>query len=92
MPKVNVAVRSEVKIVSKQLLKTTDANFTKLHREIEDNKKSCRLQVLKPKVKVTIMSAVKLCLKVCCSLTTESNLMKLHRKIKQNEKVCHAHD
>ena len=45
-----------------------------------------------PKVKVTIRSKVKLCLKLCCSLTTEANLMKLHRKIKHNEKVCHTHD
>ena len=45
-----------------------------------------------PKVKVTIRSEVKLCLKLCCSLTTEANLMKLHRKIKHNEKVCHTHD
>ena len=45
-----------------------------------------------PKVKVTIMSEVKLCLKLCCSLTTEANLMKLHRKIKHNEKLCHAQD
>ena len=45
-----------------------------------------------PKVKVTIRSKVKLCLKLCCSETTETNLMKLHRKIKHNEKVCPAHD
>ena len=45
-----------------------------------------------PKVKVTIRSKVKLCLKLCCSLTAEANLMKLHRKVKHNEKVCHAHD
>ena len=38
------------------------------------------------------MSKVKLCLKLCFSLTTEANLMKLHRKIKDNEKVCEAHD
>ena len=44
-----------------------------------------------PKVKVTIRSKVKLCLKLCCSQTTEANLMKLHRKIKHNEKVCCAH-
>ena len=45
-----------------------------------------------PKVKVTIMSEVKLCLKLCCSKTMEANLMKLHRKIKHNEEVCHAQD
>ena len=45
-----------------------------------------------PKVKVTIRSKVKLCLKLCCSDTTEANLMKLHRKVKHNEKVCHTHD
>ena len=45
-----------------------------------------------PKVKVTIMSKVKVCLKLCFSLTTKANLMKLHRKIKDNERVCHAHD
>ena len=44
------------------------------------------------KVKVTIMSEVKLCLKLCCSSATEANLMKLHRKIKHNEKVCRAQD
>ena len=45
-----------------------------------------------PKVKLTIRSEVKLCLKLCCSQTTEANLIKLHRKIKHNEKVCHTHD
>ena len=40
-----------------------------------------------PKVKVTMGSKVKLCLKPCCSYTTEANLMKLHRKIKHNEKI-----
>ena len=45
-----------------------------------------------PKVKVTIMSEVKLCLKLCCSYTIEASLMKLHRKIKHNEKVCREHD
>ena len=50
------------------------------------------IKVPTPKVKVTIRSKVKLCLKLCCSLTTEANLMKLHRKIKHNENVCCAHD
>ena len=50
------------------------------------------LLVPTPKVKVTIRSKVKLCLKLCCSETTEANLMKLHRKIKHNEKMCPAHD
>ena len=45
-----------------------------------------------PKVKVTIMSEVKLCLKLCCSLIIQANLMKLHRKIKHNEKVCRAQE
>ena len=45
-----------------------------------------------PKVKVTMKSDVKLCLKLCCSYTTETNLIKLHRRIKHNEKVCHTHD
>ena len=45
-----------------------------------------------PKVKVTIRSKVKLCLKLCCTKTSEANLMKLHRKIKHNEKMCHARD
>ena len=47
-----------------------------------------------PKVKATIVSKVKLCLKSCLSnnlKNTEANLMKFHRKIKHNEKVCHAH-
>ena len=39
MPKVKVAIRSEVKIVSQQLLKTTEANLTKLHRKIEHKEK-----------------------------------------------------
>ena len=43
-----------------------------------------------PKLKVTIRSKVKLCLKLCCSYTTEANMMKLHKKIKHNEKVCRA--
>ena len=37
-----------------------------------------------PKVKVTVISEVKLCQK--------AKLMQLHRKIKHNEKVCGAHD
>ena len=37
-----------------------------------------------PKVKVTVRSEVKLCLKLCCSYTFKANLMKLHRKIKDN--------
>ena len=45
-----------------------------------------------PKVKVTIMPEVKLCLKLCCLYTIEANLMKLHRKIKPNEKVSRAND
>ena len=45
-----------------------------------------------PKVKVTIRSKVKLCLKLCCSYTTEANMMKDDRMIKHNEKVCHAQD
>ena len=45
-----------------------------------------------PKVKVTVRSKVKLCLKLCCSYITEANLMKLHRSIKHNEKVCRPHD
>ena len=45
-----------------------------------------------PKVKVTIRSKVKLCLKLCCLYTTEAKLIKLHRKIEHNEKVCHTHD
>ena len=74
--------------------KSTRANFTKLHRKIEHNKKVCRTQTLgsAPKVTVTIGLEVKMCLISCCSYTTESNLIKLHRKIKHNEKVCRAHD
>ena len=45
-----------------------------------------------PKVKVTIRSEVKLCLKLCCSSTAEASMIKLYTKIKHNEKVCHAHD
>ena len=45
-----------------------------------------------PKVKVTIRSKVKLCLKLCCSYTTEANMMELHRKIEHNEKVYSAQE
>ena len=45
-----------------------------------------------PKVKDTIRSEVKLCLKLCCLSTTEANLIKLQGKIKHNEKVCHTYD
>ena len=38
--------RSEVKIMSKQYLKTTETNFTKLHGKIEHNDKVCRTQRL----------------------------------------------
>ena len=47
------------------------------------------------KVRVTIMSEFKLCLKSCLSnnsKTTRANLMKLHRKIKHNKKVCHTQE
>ena len=37
-PKVKVAIKSEVKIVSQQQLKPTEANITKLHRKRENNK------------------------------------------------------
>ena len=50
------------------------------------------ISVPMPKVKVTIRSEVKLCLKLCFSSITGANLMKLHRKIKHNEKVSCAHD
>ena len=46
MPKVKVAIRSEVKLVSQQLLKTTEAKLTKLHRNIEYYEKVCRAQEL----------------------------------------------
>ena len=48
--------------------KTTEANLTKLHRNIEQNEKVCshKSWVPTPKVKVTIRSKVKLCLKLCC--------------------------
>ena len=46
MPKVKVAIRSEVKIVSSNNSKTTEANLTKLHRKIEHNEKVCRAQEL----------------------------------------------
>ena len=42
--KVKVAIRSKVKILSQQNLKTTEANLTKLHRKIEHNEKVCRAQ------------------------------------------------
>ena len=66
----------------------------KLHRKIEHNEKVCQAQEIgsTPKVKVTIRSEVKLCLKFCCSLTTEPNLIRLYRKINYNQKVCPAHD
>ena len=57
--------------------------------------KMCQAQELVPmlKVKVTIRSEVKLCLRLCCSETTEANLINLHEKIKHNKKkVCRAHD
>ena len=68
-PKVKVAIRSEVKIVSQQYSQITEANLTKFHRKIEHYEKVCRAQKLvpTPKVKVTIRSEVKLCLKLCCS-------------------------
>ena len=46
MPKVKVAIRSEVKIMSQQLLKTTEANLTNLYRKIEHNQKVCPAQEL----------------------------------------------
>ena len=45
-----------------------------------------------PKVKVTVRSEVKLCLKLCFSETTKATLTKLHKNIKHNEKVCRAYD
>ena len=49
--------------------KSTEPNFTKLHRKIEHIQKVCRTQeiVPMPKVKVTIRTEVKLCLKPCNS-------------------------
>ena len=39
MPKFQVSIRSEVKIVSSDNSKTTEANLTKLHRKIEHTEK-----------------------------------------------------
>ena len=47
------------------------------------------------RVKSTLGSKVKWCLKSCLSnnlQNNEANLIKLHRKKKHNEKVCHAHE
>ena len=44
MPKVKVAIRSEIKISNNS--KTTEANSTKLQRKIEHNEKVCRGQAL----------------------------------------------
>ena len=66
-----------------------------LHRKIEHNEKVCRAQELGSYAQGQgrkVRSKVKLCLKLCCSLTAEANLMKLHRKVKHNKKVCRAHD
>ena len=49
MPKVKVAIRSEVKLCLSNNSKTTEANVTKLHRKIEHNEKGlkvCRAQEL----------------------------------------------
>ena len=40
-PKVKVAIRSEVKILSSNNSKTTEANLMKLHIKIEHNEKVC---------------------------------------------------
>ena len=55
-----------VSAITQKLMKQI---LTKLHRKIEHNEKVCRAQskVPTPKVKVTIRSEVKLCLKLCCS-------------------------
>ena len=49
--------------------KTTEANLTKLQRKIEHNERCVTHNGKVPtlKVKVTVMSEVKLCLKLCCS-------------------------
>ena len=62
LPKVKVAVRSEITTYLGNNSETTEANLRKLHRKIEHHEK-----VPMPKVKVTITSEVKLCLKLCCS-------------------------
>ena len=46
MPKVKVAIRSKVKIMSQLNSKTTEANLMKLHRKIEHNEKVCSAQEL----------------------------------------------
>ena len=46
MPKVKVAIRSEVKTCLSNNPKTTEANLMKLHKKIEHNKKVCRAQTL----------------------------------------------
>ena len=42
MPKVKVAIRSEVKLCLKLCCSTTEANLMKLHRKIKHNEKVCR--------------------------------------------------
>ena len=59
---------------------------------IEHNKGVLRTRVrfLRPR-SVTIMTEVKLCLKLCCTdTTTEANSIKLYRNMKDNEYVCRA--
>ena len=46
MPKVKVAIRSKVKILSSNNSKTTEANLMNFHRKIEHNEKVCRAQEL----------------------------------------------
>ena len=57
--------RNQVKGQNLVSAKTTEANLTKLHRKIEHNKKVCSAPTLK--VKATIRSKVKLCLKLFSS-------------------------
>ena len=46
MPKVKVAIRSKVKILSQQFPKNCWSKFKELHRKKEHNEKVCRAQEL----------------------------------------------
>ena len=89
LPKVKVTGQRS-KSCPSNISKSTEANFTKLHRKIKQNERVCRAQELGSYAQGQGQRS-KLCLSNN-SKTTKANLTKLHRKVEHYERVCPAQE
>ena len=95
MPKVKVAIRSEVKLCLKLCCSTTEANLMKIHRKLKHNEKVCCIHdyiyVPKLKVKVTIWGQSSKYVSAITQNNTKANFIKLHRKTRYHERYAMHH-